>query len=67
MRTIGKIILIALGLLVAWYRVQGSDRAQGRRPAGRALSSRHAGLPRPVLPAAVLGLPGPELLKRGRG
>ena len=61
MRMIGKVILIALGLFTAWSVYNAlTVRKVGGRQAGRALSSRHAGLPRPVLPAAVLGLAGPE-------
>ena len=61
MRTIGKVILIALGLFIAWCVYNAlTARKVGGRQAGRTLSSRHAGLPRPVLPAAVPGLAGPE-------
>lgn len=68
MRTISKVILIALGLFTAWSVYNAlTARKVGGRQAGRTLSSRHAGLPRPVLPAAVLGLAGPELPERDCG
>ena len=62
MRTIGKIILIALGLLVAWYvfKALTAHKVGGRQAAPY----------RPVTPDCrdpILGLPRPELLKRGHG